>query len=152
VLDEGAMSRLAIAALVTLLGATSAAALPFLVNRGLGTCGGTPLAAAIEATNNGIPDDPVGNDDCFALCTKWVTACKGAVDASVACWRSTIAKYASLQSAICNTQSGIDKETCLDTLSAEKSVANKDYADAGRQRGREYCATTGLFSCNISCN
>ena len=128
------------------------AALPFIVNRGLGVCGGTPLAAAVEATDNGVVDDPVGNDDCDVLCTKWVTACKGAVDASVACWRGVISKFAALQAAACNTMTGADKELCLDTLSAEKAVANKDYADAGRQRGRDYCATTGLFACTIACN
>jgi hypothetical protein len=146
------MNARLIVTLVTLLGATPAAALPFIVNRGLDTCGGTPLAAAVNVTNNGTPDDPVGNDDCTVLCGKWVTACKGAVDASVACWRSTISKFAALQAAACNTQSGVAKETCLETLSAEKALANKDYADAGKQRGREYCATTGLFSCAVACN
>ena len=51
-----------------------------------------------------------------------------------------------------NKPSGADKATCLDTLSTEKAIANKDYADAGKQQGRAYCATTGLFSCAIACN
>lgn len=143
---------LRIAGLLTLLGATPAAALPFLVNRGLDICGGTPLAAAIIATNNGTPDDPVGNDDCTVLCEKWVTACKGAVDASVACWRSTTAKFAALLTAACNTQSSADKEACLDALRVDKAVVADDYVEAGKRRGRDYCATTGLFSCAIACN
>lgn len=136
----------------TLVAATQASALPFLVLRGLDACGGTPLAAAVNLTDNGTPDDPVGNDDCAVLCEKWVTACKGAVDGSVSCWRRTISKFASLQAAACNTLSGADKQTCLDALSADKTIAKEDYADAGQDRGRAYCATTGLFSCNITCN
>jgi hypothetical protein len=140
------------AAIVTLVAATQASALPFIVNRGLDACGGTALTAAVKLTNNGTPDDPVGNDDCAVLCDKWVTACKGAVDASVACWRSTISKFASLQAAACNTDSGAAKQACLDALSADKSIAKESYVDADRERGRAYCGTTGLFSCNIACN
>jgi hypothetical protein len=82
-----------------LLGATPAAALPYIVNRALDACGGTPVSAAVNVTANGTPHDPVGNDDYPALCDEFVKACRGAVDASVGCWKKTVAKFVAVQAA-----------------------------------------------------
>jgi len=49
--------------IMTLLDASPAAALTYLVNRALDTCGGTPVTAAANVTANGTPDDPVGIDN-----------------------------------------------------------------------------------------
>jgi hypothetical protein len=138
--------------ITTLVGATPAAALPYIVNRGLDACGGIPVAAAMEVTANGTPDDPVGIANCPALCEKFVTACRGAVDASVACWKKTVAKFAAVHAATCNVQSGAAKEACQATLAGDKVIAKEDYIDAGRTNGHEYCETTALFSCTVSCN
>jgi hypothetical protein len=86
--------------LMTLLGATPAAALPYLVNVSLDACGGTPQAAAMKLIANGrTPDDPLGTANCPVLCDKFVTACRGAVDASVSCWKKTSAKFAAVSAA-----------------------------------------------------
>ena len=82
--------------LLTLLGATPAAALPYLVNVSLDTCGSTPAGAAMKVTMNRTPDDPLGTANCPVLCDKFVTACRGAVDASVSCWKKASAKFAAV--------------------------------------------------------
>lgn len=140
------------ALLATLLGATPAAALPYIVNRALNACGGTPSAAAQAVTVDGTPDDPDGIDDCPALCGKFVTACKGAVDASVACWKKATGKFALVQAATCNVQDGAAREACYDTLRADRAIVKESYIDAGKENGRSYCETTALFSCTVSCN
>lgn len=50
-----ACSMRAVAALAGLLGATPATAFSFLVNRGLDTCAGTPMAAATDAGRRRVP-------------------------------------------------------------------------------------------------
>jgi hypothetical protein len=137
--------------ITTLLGATPAAALPEIVTRGLAACGHTPLAAAMAVSMN-EPNDPVGSDDCPALCNKYAAACKGAVDGSVVCWKKTVAKFAALQAAICNLQSGAAKDACKDQLIVDKSIAKEDYIDAGRANGQQYCEVTALFSCTVLCS
>jgi hypothetical protein len=139
--------------LVTLLGATPSAALPYLVNVSLDACGTTPAGAAQTVTMNGrSPDDPLGIANCPLLCDKFVAACRGAVDGSVSCWKKTSAKFASVSAAICNVQDGAAKDACNDALKAEKASVKADYIDGGRENGRNYCDTTGLSTCLASCN
>ena len=140
------------ALLTTFLGATPAAALPYLTNVSLDACGGTPLSAGQRLVANGrTPDDPLGTANCPLLCDKFVTACRGAVDASVACWKKTSSKFATVSAAICNVQSGAAKDACVDALKTEKASV-KGEIDLGRENGRNYCETTGLSSCLASCN
>jgi hypothetical protein len=138
--------------LMTLLGATPAAALPYIVNASLDACGGTPNAAATKVTTNRTPDDPLGTANCPVLCDKFVVACRGAVDASVSCWKKTSAKFATVEAATCNVQSGAARDACNDVLKTEKTIVKADYIDAGRENGRIYCETTGLSSCLATCN
>jgi hypothetical protein len=139
--------------LMALLGATPAAALPYLVNVSLDTCGSTPVGAAMKVIANGrTPDDPLGTANCPLLCDKFVTACRGAVDASVSCWKKTTAKFAAVSAAICNVQSDAAQDACEDALKAEKASVKEVYIDAGRENGRNYCETTGLSTCLPSCN
>ena len=139
--------------LVTLLGATPAAALPYLVNTSLDTCGSTPVGAAMKVVANGrTPDDPLGTANCPLLCGKFVTACNGTVDASVSCWKKASSKFAVVEAAICNVQSGAAQDACIDALNTEKASVKTDYIDAGRENGRSYCETSGLSSCLALCN
>ena len=139
--------------LMTVLAATPAAALPYLVNVSLDACGGTPLAAGQTVVANGrTPDDPLGTANCPLLCDKFVTACRGAVDASVSCWKKNTSKFAAVSAAICNVQDGAAQDACEDALKTEKASVKADYIDASRENGRNYCETTGLSSCLASCN
>jgi hypothetical protein len=138
--------------LMALLGATPAAALPYIVNASLDACGGIPVTAATKVTMNRTPDDPLGTANCPLLCDKFVTACRGAVDASVSCWKKTTAKFAAVSAAICNVQSDAAQDACEDALKAEKASVKEVYIDAGRENGRNYCETTGLSTCLASCN
>ena len=137
--------------LTTLLGATPAAALPYIVNASLDACGGTPVAAAQKVTTNRTPDDPLGTANCPVLCDKFVTACRGAVDASVSCWKKAGAKFVAVEAATCNVQSGAAKDACNDVLKTEKTLLKAE-VDLGRDNGRAYCETTGLSTCLASCN
>ena len=68
------------------------------------------------------------------------------------CWKKAVAKFAALNAAVCNVQSGAAKDACKDALILEKTIAKEDYIDSGRENGHQYCATTALFSCTVSCN
>jgi hypothetical protein len=140
--------------ITTLLGsATIAAALPPIVTWSFATCGHSPVLTASNLTAGFTPDDPVSNDDCFALCDKFVTACKGAVNASVACWKGATKKFAALQTAVCNLESDAAAvDACKDVLAADKALVKESYIDLGQENGHSYCETTALFSCNIDCN
>ena len=110
------------------------------------------MAAAMDVTANGTPDDPLGSANCPALCEKFIDACKVAVDASAACWKKVIAKFATVQAATCNVQSGAAKDACLDQLSADKENTKDSYVDGSRDNGRAYCLTNGLSTCLASCS
>jgi hypothetical protein len=137
--------------LMTLLGATPAVALPYIVNAAIDACGGSAVVAAQKVTTNRTPDDPLGTANCPVLCDKFVTACRGAVDASLSCWKKTGAKFAAVEAATCNVQSGAAKDACNDVLKTEKALLKVE-VDLGRDNGRAYCETTGLSTCLASCN
>src|SRR6185369_3319796 len=111
-----------------------------------------PVGAAMKVTMNRTPDDPLGTANCPVLCDKFVTACRGAVDASVSCWKKASAKFAAVSAAICNVQSDAAQDACEDALKTEKASVKVDYIESGRDNGRSYCETTGLSSCLASCN
>lgn len=115
-------------------------------------CHDDPLQVASNVVTDS-PDDPnPGTLHCAALCDKWVTMCKGAVNIARSCSSSALTKLVALRNAACNVNSDPTfKESCLDGVAGEKQLV-KTFYDTSAANGKSYCEGSGRAGCMSNCN
>jgi hypothetical protein len=136
-----------------LLGTTAVPASATMFGQVQSICLLPEVVALNMSTATNTPDDPLsGTANCIAVCQKWVTACKGAVNAAKACFNSAVAKLSALQNAVCeeHTDPGLRK-FCKNGVSSNKRSA-KDGLAASVEEGIAQCEGDGFGACLIHCN
>ena len=105
------------------------------------------------STATNTPDDPLsGTSNCLALCQRWVTTCKGAVNLAKSCFNSAVAKLSTLQDAVCEEYTDpVIRRFCKSGVTGGQTSAKASLA-ANVEDAIAQCEGDGFGACLIHCN
>jgi hypothetical protein len=143
----------AVLAGVLVLGATTVPASATLSGAVSGLCPVTPVEVATTMANTNSPTDPLpGSANCPALCSKWASACKGAVAVAKSCRNGVLAKLVSLRNASCSVHTDAAlKDSCKNGVNVEKNIV-KAQTDSSVATAKDYCEGGGITVCLSKCS